>query len=276
MTTTNGQFYHTYIANAQLDLSIAAYTKVNRDWNDHRYIPNVNKFYFIVEGEGYLMVDGQEYDPQPGELYLLPAGVVQSYATTSEDTFGKYWCHFTSKVGDLNLFDVLETPHRAVINQTEEMKNNFIQLIHHQRSDQLTSKIRVRSILLEIIAIYLEQCAYTRFNTKTTSTFEKMNTVLKYIEDHAAQHITVEDLAQIAHFQPNYFIHVFKNFTGLSPIQYINRLRLEKARHLLTFTKLSISAIAERVGMELSYFSRAFKDHSGYSPSAYRELMPDA
>jgi YesN/AraC family two-component response regulator len=258
----------------QLDLSIAAYTKVPVSWHDYDYTPSFNKMYYIMEGEGYLKIGNQEYYPKPGELYILPAGVIQSYGAISNHTLGKYWCHFTSKLGDLQLFDIVDTSSFVVtVPHSEEMKRHFERLIHYAHSDELTSGLRIRSILLEIISTFIELCDHTKLNMKTTSTFDKMSAVLKYIEDNTSHHITVEELALIAHFQPNYFIKVFKNFTGLSPIQYINRHRLEKAVHLLTFTNLSISSIADSISLELAYFSRMFKEHSGYAPSTYRELI---
>ena len=99
-----------------------------------------------------------------------------------------------------------------------------------------------------------------------------MTAVLQYIEEHLAESLTLEQMAQIAHFHPNYFIRIFKQSTGLSPIQYVNRLRIEKAKHYLTFTPMSVSDIADKLGLEISYFSRMFKDHSGFSPSEYREF----
>ncbi|MBD0380108.1 AraC family transcriptional regulator [Paenibacillus sedimenti] len=270
----SNQYQNQYLANVQLDLSIAAYTKVPLSWHDYDYTPNFNKMYYIMEGEGYLKIGSQEYSPKPGELYILPAGVLQSYGTVSENTLGKYWCHFTSKLVDLQLFDLVNPSSYVVtVKDAKEMKGHFERLIDYAHRDDLTSGLRIRSILLEIISTFIELCDHTRFNMKTSSTFDKMSAVLQYIEDNASHHMTVEELAAIAHFQPNYFIHVFKNFTGLSPIQYINKHRLEKAVHLLTFTNLSISSIADSIGLELAYFSRMFKEHSGYAPSTYRELM---
>jgi len=102
--------------------------------------------------------------------------------------------------------------------------------------------------------------------------FEKMDTVLTYIEKNLDGNISVETLAQIANFHPNYFISVFKEFTGSSPIQYINRRRIEKAKELLAVSELSVSNISESLGLELSYFSRMFKELTGLSPKAYRLL----
>jgi AraC family transcriptional regulator, arabinose operon regulatory protein len=102
--------------------------------------------------------------------------------------------------------------------------------------------------------------------------FEKMDIILTYIEEHLDGNTSVEDLAQIANFHPNYFITVFKEFTGHSPIQYINRRRIEKAKELLLISELTVSHISESLGLELSYFSRMFKELTGLSPKAYRIL----
>lgn len=262
-----------YLVNVQLDLFFAAYTKVPVTWRDYDYTPYFNKMYYVTEGEGYLKIGKQEYYPKPGELYIMPAGVLQSYGTISDNTLGKYWCHFTSKLGDLQLFDHVAVSSYVVRPDAEEMKGLFERLIRYANRDDLTSGFRVRSILLEMLSSFFDLCGHTGLNRTTSSTFDKMSAVLQHIEDNASHHMTVEELAHIAHFQPNYFIHVFKNFTGLSPIQYINRHRLEKATQLLTFTSMSISSIADSIGLELPYFSRMFKEHSGYAPSTYRELM---
>lgn len=270
---TGEPFWSKYIANAQLDLLVAAYTKVPLSWNEHDYVPDFNKMYYILEGEGFLKIEGQVFYPKPGELYLLPAGKLQSYGTLNERTFGKYWCHFTAKAGNLNLFDMVQVPSFVHIGEAEEMKQLFERLIRYSRGDDIASAFRVHSALLDILALYMDRCPEVRVQTKTTSAFGKMHKVMAYIEEHISEHLTVEELAQIAHFQPNYFIQRFKSLTGASPIQYINRLRLEKAAHQLLLSALSVSEIAQGVGMELSYFSRMFKEHTGYSPSAYREMV---
>jgi AraC-like DNA-binding protein len=107
--------------------------------------------------------------------------------------------------------------------------------------------------------------------TATTSN-SKINSVLSYIESHLADPMSVEELAKLVHFHPNYFMNYFKSMMGLSPIVYVNKKRLEKARRQLATSELSISDIAEGIGMELYYFSRLFRKQTGMSPSEYRKL----
>ncbi|MFS0724864.1 helix-turn-helix domain-containing protein [Paenibacillus sp. 1P07SE] len=273
MTAADNNFWQHYIGKTQIELSIAAYSKVDESWQEHDFVPDFNKFYYILEGEGYLKVGEHIYYPRPGELYLLPAGELQSYGTISGDTFGKYWCHFRAMVGDLPLFRFLRVPVCIRPEQHEATSEQFRQLIRYAKSDGLTAGLHVRSVLLSLIAGYVEQAGPVRLNLSATPSYDKMSQVLRYIDAHLTDNMTVEELAQIAHFHPNYFIRVFKHFTGLSPIQYINRQRLEKAKDLLTLTEYSITAVAEASGMEPAYFSRMFKEYTGFSPRGYRDWV---
>ncbi len=261
-----------YLANVQLDVSIAAYTKVPKTWNEDNYTPDFNKFYYIMEGEGYVKVKDEMFYPKPGELYLLPSGSVQSYGTISDHTFEKFWCHFSAKIGHFHLFQLIKTP--VFINPVGyELKGKFEQLISLMQCDSISSSFRVHSILLEMLALFIESSDHIHIKMDTSPSFEKMDSILQYIEEHLDGNLSVESLAQKANFHPNYFITVFKNFTGYSPIQYINRRRIEKAKELLVISEQTISTISEQLGMELSYFSRMFKELTGFSPTSYRAMQ---
>jgi AraC family transcriptional regulator of arabinose operon len=272
--SSQDSFWKKYISNVQLDMSIAALTHVPVTWKETNYIPDFNKLYFILDGEGFVKIGNQEYYPQPGQMYLLPAGTIQSYGTISSKTFSKYWCHFTATVNNFPLFQIIETSPFVPVSDPELLKDKFDQLMYWQHKEEITSGIRVNSILLEIIALFMEQSEAVHLNTGTTMALKKINIVLNYIQTHLSEPLSVEELAQLIHFHPNYFIRLFKNTTGLSPIQYVNRTRVEKAKHLLTFSQLNISSIADNLGMDISYFSRMFKEHTGFAPSDFREMLP--
>ncbi|OAS19095.1 hypothetical protein A8708_27315 [Paenibacillus oryzisoli] len=274
MNPSQRTFWKKYMARARIDVDLAAYTKVSRSWNDEIPSCPVNRLYFITEGEGYVKIGDHTYYPRPGDLYLLPAGSDQAYGTISENTFGKYWCHFTAKIGDLDLFQILHTSPSIVVKDVLALGQTFENLIAHRRSDALSAEFRVTGILHELIADFIDANAAVKLNLATTPTHEKMNVVLRYMEQHIADQVSIETLAQLAHYHPNYFINAFKQFTGYSPIQYMNHLRSEKAKDLLLTTELNVSQIADSFGMELSYFSRMFKEQTGFKPTAFRDLRP--
>ncbi|MEC0210500.1 AraC family transcriptional regulator [Paenibacillus ehimensis] len=137
----------------------------------------------------------------------------------------------------------------------------------------LTAPLRIKSVLLEIVSGYMEGALERERGLRLAPMSEtgKINTVLHYVDEHLQERITVEELARLVHFHPNYFMQYFKTMLGLSPIAYINRKRMEKAKELLSATEWTVTDIAERVGLELYYFSRVFKKQTGLSPSEYRK-----
>lgn len=269
------QLMRSYLENTQITMQIAHYTKVGPNWRISNMMPNENRLYFIREGEGWIHIRGKDYSPRRGQLYLLPAGMRLSYAPVLEDPLGKYWCHFSATVGDVNLFQMLELPHWIEVKDEQKLERQFEELIELNRSSQVTAPLRIKSLLLEIISEYIEQSEEQLHLTAMSST-SKINSVLSYIEQHLAEPMTVEELAKLVHFHPNYFLHYFKTMMGLSPIVYINKKRLDKARRLLATTDMSVSAIADEIGLELYYFSRIFKKSVNLSPTEYRKASGKA
>lgn len=273
MTYNPGAFWSNYLSKVQLDLSIAAYSKVKDNWQDRDYVPDYNKLYFIIDGEGYLKIGEREYYPKPNQLFLMPANVMQSYQTISENTFSKYWCHFTAAIDSIPLFRLVGCADYVAISEPDLLKDKFEQLVYWQHQDKLSSGLRIRAILLEIIAVFLENNENVRLNSEKSGHIDKIQEVMQYIEAHLSDNISLEQISQIAHFHPNYLIRLFKETTGLPPIQYMNRLRMERAKSLLNGTAWTISAVADAIGMENSYFSRMFKEYTGVTPTEYRDLL---
>jgi len=94
---------------------------------------------------------------------------------------------------------------------------------------------------------------------------------IKYINEHYPEDISIKDLAEIEHYNESYYCEWFKRKTNLSPMEYIKKLRVEKAKELLKGTDYSILQIAEQVGYSFnSSFSRIFKEMEGTAPATFR------
>jgi AraC family L-rhamnose operon transcriptional activator RhaR len=90
---------------------------------------------------------------------------------------------------------------------------------------------------------------------------------IAFMESRLADQITLDDIARAAHLSPRYFCEVFKSATGLTPVAYLTRLRIDHARYLLLRGDLSITTIAARSGFpDASYFARIFKQSTGLTP----------
>ena len=81
-------------------------------------------------------------------------------------------------------------------------------------------------------------------------------------------------LAEKFNLSQSHFRKLFKGFTGLSPVEYRNGLRIERAKELLSRNTVSVSEVALAVGIEDQfYFSRIFKEAEGVSPLRYKKRL---
>lgn len=106
-----------------------------------------------------------------------------------------------------------------------------------------------------------------------TKSLEKIKTILKYVEEHYADHITIDDMAALTFYSKSHFMKFFKAHMGTGFIEYLNDYRLTIAERLLRTSDATVLEIAEKSGFDnLSYFNRIFKRKYGQSPGKQRKL----
>lgn len=93
------------------------------------------------------------------------------------------------------------------------------------------------------------------------------------MRDRLAESLTLADIAAEVHLSVYHFVRVFRAATGETPYRYLTRLRIERARGLLTDSDLTIGQIAERCGFgSPGALSTAFLGQVGVRPSVYRKI----
>lgn len=96
--------------------------------------------------------------------------------------------------------------------------------------------------------------------------------IKKYIDDNFAHQLTLGELAQKFHMHPVYMQRKFKKTAGITPADYIRKVRLSKAKAYLLTTDLTIDNISELCGFcNTSYFISVFKNSEGITPFKYRQ-----
>ncbi|MFZ5643722.1 MAG: helix-turn-helix domain-containing protein [Bacillota bacterium] len=101
---------------------------------------------------------------------------------------------------------------------------------------------------------------------------EELPASVTYIHNHFQESISLDKLAALEHYNTSYYCEWFQKKTGLSPMAYIQKLRLEKAKNLLLNTDLSLLQISHEVGYEQqSSLTRLFKHKESISPTDYRK-----
>jgi AraC family transcriptional regulator, arabinose operon regulatory protein len=263
-----------YFSNLNVKLVTAAYTKCPVDWRDLDYTPDYSKFYYILDGEGWIKIGDKEYYPRAGQLFLMPSGIKQSYSTVNDNTFTKYWCHFKAVIGEINIFDIISIPYYINVSEASKITDIFKRLVLYYNNDDVTAALKSRAVLYELVSFYIEEASKQYIKMKDTAAVGKIFELIKYIDINLTSNISITDLAEIVHYHPNYFIRFFRKHFGTSPAQYINNKRMEKSKVLLETTGVTVSEIAYSTGFkDIYHFSRVFKSHTGFSPSEYRKMI---
>lgn len=100
---------------------------------------------------------------------------------------------------------------------------------------------------------------------------EIIKKAIQYISVNFADPLTLENVAEHVHLNPAYFSTVFKQSTGTPFKEYLNMVRIEESKRLLSNTDYSLIDIAIAVGYDnQSYFSKVFKKHTGLTPKQFR------
>ncbi|MBW7454570.1 helix-turn-helix transcriptional regulator, partial [Paenibacillus sepulcri] len=149
--------------------------------------------------------------------------------------------------------------------QTTALYNQINELYRYKTLDDIEAwfKQLVQSIMTAI--------------TENRAQFTNMQIMraVEYIDtNYANEKISLQELCRHVLMSTSYFSLVFKQHTGETFVEYLTRVRMEKARELLQFTSLKFYEIADRIGYgDPNYFSILFKKHAGVSPREYRDRL---
>lgn len=241
------------------------------DWGETDCSYGYNKFYYFIEGDATLIIEGDEYHPEPEELFLIPADTRHTYYHDPVRPVYKYWCHFDLRLNEGRKLVYSKYGAKCRIPR-ETIVPVFEKLISSYNSADPRDTLSEKAALLEILRLFMDNVDYVSILPKNTDDF--ISAVNEYIMRNIGSAITLHDLAGIVHLHPNYFIQYFRKRYNVSPIEHVKILRLEKAAQLLVqFPERSVGEIAMEVGFrDYRYFGRIFRKRYGITPSTYKRL----
>lgn len=230
-----------------------------------------NRIYWMYDPGAWLQYKGRDVPLETNHLYLLPAGMPFRYGASRP--VRQFYIHFRATVfGGLNLLDVF--PWEPAVAPDKTLTEYQAAVVTHLGTTNSPAATLMRQgILRQWLGLFLELDANQTLPTNMAD-IRRFHPVLAYIESHLDRPLKLEELAHVAHLQPNYFSNAFKKVVGLPPMQYLNKRRIDMAERMLADKNLTLAQIAEWVGLsDAFYFSRIFKKFRGISPSAFRKIQ---
>jgi YesN/AraC family two-component response regulator len=145
------------------------------------------------------------------------------------------------------------------------------QILHVANSHYLT--YHSVNYLFTSLLIEISERALSRFASSPTSPQGNVsfNKIVEWTRIHAEEPVTVTDLAQKFNYNKDYISRLFKQNTGMRPLEFIHSIRINKAKELISRTDMSIKQVAAEAGYtDEKYFMRLFKKMVNMTPSQYR------
>lgn len=101
--------------------------------------------------------------------------------------------------------------------------------------------------------------------------------LLQYINSNYSSDISPEQMACKLNISKSHLHKVFKDFVGITPLQYVQNVRIEQAKAILASSRYSIQEVSDLVGYhDTRYFSRIFKQLTGMSPRDWKKINPSS
>jgi AraC-like DNA-binding protein len=259
------------IQNLQTDVICGNRTVCGAAWaNGGKDVCNdpFSRLYWIQSGRGEIIYSKGRIDLCPGRLFAIPAHTPARYRATEKMLL--FWIHFRARLfGCMELFSAMNWGYSVKLSGDAGMSGSWKTLISLCNSGKLEDSLRSDGILREMLSHFA--AAEQKPVEKRISDLRRFLPAINFIEQNLRRKIRLEELARTVSLEPAYFCHLFSITLGQSPIDFINRKRIERAQFLLLGEREPLKQTAAKVGIEdVYYFSRMFKKTAGISPAHYR------
>ena len=223
----------------------------------------------IIEGNANITdcASGEEIFCEKGDIIFVPINSTYISTWYGNPDISYISLHFT-----FNFPSAFSRQHnfklqKIKLNNFDHTKDIFQYILNNYNGQNL-NQLDVLSKFYEVLSYIYPQLK----TVKTKSINENLTVAIEYIENNYTDNITVDDLARLSNMSTSRFFPCFKQSTGETPVDYINRFRISKSIIFMYDKNLSIEEISEKVGFKSSiYFRRVFKKITGKTPREYKK-----
>lgn len=242
-----------------------------------------------IEGELFSVIDKTEYCVRTGEVLIIPAGCTHSLRMEA------------GSVRELMLFEMNNVftlkefgAFRQLLNRPiyldmehpvrESVRERLMEIVEVHRSGKPLRNMHCYALLLEIYAQIGENYLATSATQAEVNAINRQlsgedafNRALDYVNENYMDDVTLDSLAAYAGFSRYTLSRMFRQHTGTTFTQYLNKRRIVMAEELLAGTKMPVTQVALQCGFNsIATFNRVFRDVRGCTPTQYRLIYDES
>ncbi len=238
---------------------------------------HMHSFYeieFIKSGQGSIVLNGQSYKLQAGSLMLLTP--IDFHSVNPDKPLDIINISFHESLVKPVLQNIFVSPNKNILLQLSALESE----IFCRHTDMLEAELKnndefsenERESLLNTILVSIARYMRITNDAAPCSDLVRLYASISYLLQNFTGDLSLDTVAAQSGYTPNYFSKLFKELTGRTYIDFLNSLRVNYARMLLTSTNDSVLEISQNSGFDSpSNFARVFKELTTETPLSYRK-----
>lgn len=247
------------------------------DWSESKVHSDYDLWY-VLSGSAHIHVNEHDYTAKAGDVVFFYPGMPY-VASGGDEGCAFIFIHFDFQVG--NRAEILNDYRLAGVVPGQliaEEGRAFGQAYGAFRGREAMSALRLKGSLMALLAQILQAYGNGRYlgsfekapAAGSVSRLSSLQPVFGYIHGNVHRTLRMQEIAEIAGMSEKYFISFFKKALGMTPGQYIQQLKMNKARDLIYKREFSVKQIADQLGYPDAFsFSKAFKKFYKVPPSKF-------
>lgn len=229
---------------------------------------------YCTGGKGWYKIHDTTYPINTNEYVIIPPDTPYSFWADGDTPWTIYWLHFLGRMKNAFLMQSAvpvpippssDSRVQDRINLFEEMYSCFS--MWYLKDYMAYSSMCLYKFLASFI--FLEQYRFVSGEVHKDDSFSAK--AIYYMQENIHCNMTLQHIAARFKYSPSHFSKLFQKETGMSPINYFIRLKIQKACQYLELTEMKVNEISESLGFQdPAYFSRLFQKVMKMSPKNYR------
>lgn len=241
---------------------------------DRGRVLNEYQLLYIIRGRGVFSSASHKKIPiNEGDMFLLFPGEWHSYKPDAEIGWDEYWIGFNGINMDNRLHNDFFSRKLPVfkVGIRDDIVGLYNQAINIAKEQKTGYQQMLAGIVDYLLGLAYSQNKYSLFeDLKITKQINQAKVIML---ENFHMDIKPQEVARQVNMSYSWFRHVFKQYIGFSPSQYIQELKIQKSKELLTCTNLTSQEIAFEVGFNNpDYYNTVFKKKIKCTPIEYRKI----
>ncbi|HEY5560440.1 MAG TPA: AraC family transcriptional regulator [Clostridiaceae bacterium] len=236
--------------------------------------------HFCIKGKGYLKIKDKDgvvstrtIAIKEGDIFFCDKNTKHCYGSSLEDPWSVYWVHFKGD-GVEALMDAIgftkanPSCHVTDIGTLAHMFEEMFPILY--TGYNFPKLLYISTCLQKLFAYIIYTSKHSLPNDVQDINIER---IISFMHENVNRTFPLKEFSSMANMSLYHFVRIFKQKTGYPPIEYFNRIKIQKACQLLDTDNQSIKEIGSYLSFNNQYyFSNVFKKITGYSPKSYRTI----